>query len=171
MDKKLLLLGLLRNGSMHGYQLNEFIESTLATCVRIKRPTAYYVLNKMKADGWVYETEQQTGNRPPRHVYGITPAGESAFQELLRQNLAGYEAVQFSGDVGLAFLDELPAAEGLALLQRRRDALQAHREATQSIPVHPGSLQLTIEHQMRHLTAELAWLDEVMAQLSPDSGT
>ena len=171
MDKKLLLLGLLRNGSMHGYQLNEFIESTLSTCVQIKRPTAYYVLNKMKADGWVHETEQQAGNRPPRRVYGITPAGEAAFQKLLRQNLAEYAAAQFSGDVGLAFLDELPLVEGLALLQTRRDALQAHLETTQSIPVHPGSLQLTIEHQIRHLTAELAWLDEVMTQISPDSGT
>ena len=124
----------------------------------------------MKANGWVHETQQQEGNRPPRRVYGITAAGEAAFQELLRQNLAEYTSAQFSGDVGLAFLDELPAVEGLALLQKRRDALQAHLMATQSIPPHPGSLQLTIEHQIRHLTAELTWLDEVMAQISLDTG-
>ncbi|MCB9423448.1 MAG: helix-turn-helix transcriptional regulator [Ardenticatenaceae bacterium] len=165
MDKKLLLLGLLRTGSMHGYQLNDFIESTLATCVQIKRPTAYYVLNKMQDDGWVEETEEQEGNRPPRRIYTITPSGEAAFQELLRQNLAGFEMAQFTGDVGLAFLDVLSPAESLALLQQRRMIIQSFLEETLAIPQHPGSLQLTIEHQMRHLTAELDWLDEIMARL------
>ncbi len=165
MDKKLLLLGLLRTGSMHGYQLNDFIESTLATCVQIKRPTAYYVLNKMQADGWVEEMEEQDGNRPPRRIYSITPAGEAAFQELLRQNLASYELAQFTGDVGLAFLGEVSTEDGLDLLQQRRDVIQDYLTQTQAIPLHPGSLQLTIEHQIRHLTAELDWLDEVMVRL------
>ena len=165
MDKKLLLLGLLRTGSMHGYKLNDFIESTLATCVQIKRPTAYYVLNKMQADGWVEEMEEQEGNRPPRRIYSITPAGETAFQELLRQNLASYELSQFTGDVGLAFLGEVPSEEGLVLLQQRRDVIQNYLTQTLAIPLHPGSLQLVIEHQIRHLTAELDWLDEVMARL------
>lgn len=165
MDKKLLLLGLLRTGSMHGYQLNDFIESTLSTCVQIKRPTAYYVLNKMQDDGWVGETEEQEGNRPPRRIYSITPAGEAAFQELLRQNLASYELAQFTGDVGLAFLGEVPIEEGAALLRQRRDVIQGYLEQTLAIPLHPGSLQLTIEHQVHHLQSELDWLDVVMARL------
>ena len=168
MDKKLLLLGLLRTGSMHGYQLNDFIESTLATCVQIKRPTAYYVLNKMKEDGWVAEAEEQEGNRPPRRIYSITATGEAAFQEMLRQNLASYELAQFTGDVGLAFLGEVPVEEGQALLQQRRDLIQTYLTQTQAIPLHPGSLQLTIEHQLRHLAAELNWLDEVMARLKSE---
>lgn len=168
MDKKLLLLGLLRMGSMHGYQLNDFIELTLSTCVQIKRPTAYYVLNKMQADGWVEETEEQEGNRPPRRIYSITSVGEAAFQELLRQNLANYELAQFNGDVGLAFLDEVDPEEGVALLQQRRDVIQAYLVQTLAIPLHPGSFQLTIEHQIRHLEAELTWLDQVMARLESE---
>ena len=150
---------------MHGYQLNDFIESTLATCMQIKRPTAYYVLNKMQEDGWVEDMEEQEGNRPPRRIYSITAAGESAFQELLRQNLASYELVQFTGDVGLAFLGEVSAEEGVMLLQQRRDLIRNNLAQTQAIPLHSDSLQLTIEHQLRHLTAELDWLDEVIARL------
>ncbi|MDA0242918.1 MAG: hypothetical protein OT477_05845 [Chloroflexi bacterium] len=40
MGKKLILLGLLPAQDMHGYQLNKFIEGTLAMCVSLKRPTA-----------------------------------------------------------------------------------------------------------------------------------
>jgi hypothetical protein len=87
---------------------------------------------------------------------------------MLRQNLASYEMSQFNGDVGLAFLDEMPPAEALTLLQKRRDALHAHLTMTQAIPVHPGSLQLTVEHQVHHLKSELAWLDVVMARIRPE---
>ncbi len=165
MDKQLFLLGLLRHHNMHGYQLNEFIEGTLATCVDIKKPTAYYALNKMLEDGWVMFVEEQEGNRPPRRVYGITPEGEAAFQRLVRENLGVFHPTQFGGDFGLAFLDAVPEAEAHPLLTARRAGLVAHLADLQAVPVHHGSLQLMIEHQTRHLQAELAWLDEVLARL------
>ncbi len=165
MDKQLLLLGLLRHHDMHGYQLNEFIEHDLATCVQIKKPTAYYVLNKMLDDGWVISEEAQEGNRPPRRVYSLTTEGEAAFQRLVRENLGAYHPSQFGGDFGLAFLDAVPGEEARPLLGVRRAALVAHLAALQAVPVHHGSLQLMIEHQTRHLQAELAWLDEVLARL------
>lgn len=150
---------------MHGYQLNEFIEQDLATCVQIKKPTAYYVLNKMLEDGWVISEEEQEGNRPTRRVYSLTPEGEVAFQRLLRANLAAYHPTQFGGDFGLAFLDALPTDEGRALLEQRRTALLAHLTELEAVPVHHGSLQFMIEHQTRHLQIELAWLDEVLVRL------
>ncbi|GAB4581160.1 MAG: PadR family transcriptional regulator [Anaerolineales bacterium] len=165
MDKQLFLLGLLRHQNMHGYQLNEFIESTLATCVDIKKSTAYYALSKMLEDGWVMSVEEQEGNRPPRRVYSITPEGEAAFQRLVRENLGMYHPTQFGGDFGLAFLDVVPSGEARQLLEQRRVGLVAHLAELQAVPVHQGSLQLMIEHQLHHLQTELAWLDEVLARL------
>jgi DNA-binding PadR family transcriptional regulator len=165
MDKQLFLLGLLRHQNMHGYQLNEFIEGTLATCVDIKKPTAYYALNKMLEDGWVQFVEEQEGHRPPRRVYGITPEGEAAFQRLVRENLGTFHSTQFGGDFGLAFLDAVPGGEARPLLAQRRAGLVAHLAELEAVPVHQGSLQLMIEHQTRHLQTELAWLDEVLARL------
>lgn len=165
MGRKLLLLGLLRRQDMHGYQLNEFIETSLATCVDIKKPTAYYLLNKMQEDGWITDEEDQEGNRPMRRVYSITAQGEAAFQQLLRENLASYVPAQFTNDIGLAFIDEVSPQEALPLLARRRQALEAQLAAVQATPDHPGSLHLMIEHQIRHLTAEQQWLDEVITRI------
>ena len=105
MDRKLLFLGLLRMQEMHGYQLNDFIDAYLAVCVDVKKPTAYYLLNKIHEDGWISVEEHQEGNRPVRRIYSITPKGESAFQELLRANLSTFTPVQFGGDIGLAFME------------------------------------------------------------------
>ena len=96
----------------------------------------------------------------------MTEAGETAFQELLRENLAQYNPVNFRGDVGLAFLDWLAPAEALPLLQTQRHQVEIRLEEIRAIPGHAGSLQLIFSHQIRHLQAELDWLGEVIEQLS-----
>jgi DNA-binding PadR family transcriptional regulator len=165
MERELLLLGLLRRQEMHGYQLMEFVDRTLARCTDLKRPTAYFLLDKMAEAGWVARTESQAGNRPPRHVYRLTAQGEAEFQRLLRASLAGYTPARFADDIGLAFLDTLPSAEALRLLEQRRAALTAALDTARAVPPHPGSMQFIIDHQVRHLEAELEWLDELRARL------
>ena len=166
MDRELLLLGLLRQQEMHGYQLYDFIERDLSYCTDMKKPTAYYLLNKMSESGWISEEQSQDGNRPPRKVYALTSQGEESYMRLLRENLAQHTPPNFSDDIGLAFLDSLELVEAIALLQTRRDAVTAALREIQDAPSHHGSLQLVIEHQVRFLSAELDWLDELITQLT-----
>jgi DNA-binding PadR family transcriptional regulator len=165
MDRKLLLLGLLRRQEMHGYQLHEFIDQNLALCTDLKKPTAYYLLDKMATDGWLVTETEQEGNRPPRRIYQLTHEGEEAFQRLLRENLAHYDPVNFPGDMGLAFLEWLEADEARALLVQQKHELEARLQEIQNVPLHQGSLQLVFSHQRCHLQAELDWLAEVIAGL------
>jgi DNA-binding PadR family transcriptional regulator len=165
MGNKLLLLGLLRRQEMHGYQLFEFIERDLGYCTDLKKPTAYYLLNKMAQDGWIEEEIVQDGNRPPRRVYRMTQAGETAYQHLLRESLEDYSPVTFKEDVGLAFIDDLDPGEARRLLGLRRAALQAALADVQATPTHVGGMQWAIDHQIFHLQTELDWLDVIFARL------
>jgi DNA-binding PadR family transcriptional regulator len=165
MENKLLLLGLLRRQEMHGYQLFEFIDRDLGYCTDLKKSTAYYLLNKMAQDGWIEEEMIQDGNRPPRRVYRMTPAGEAAYQQLIRETLEGYSPVKFKGDVSLAFIDDLDPQEARRLLELRRAALQAALADVQASPPHTGSRQWVVDHQIFHLQTELDWLDVVFARL------
>ena len=164
MERELLLLGLLRRAHMHGYQLHEFFERDLATCTDLKKPTAYFLLDKMTRLGWVAQREEREGNRPPRRVYQVTPLGEAQFQRLLRENLGGHTITRFPGDAGLMFADALPPAEVLALLRQRHATLAADLAAAHAAPPHAGAAQLIIEHRIVHLESELRWLGEVMAR-------
>jgi DNA-binding PadR family transcriptional regulator len=166
MERELLLLGLLQKEEMHGYQLHEFIDSFMQTCVDLKKSTAYYLLEKMANEGYVTRTEEREGNRPPRHVYQLTPLGEAHFIDLLRQNLATHIPAKFPGDTGLTFLDNLPTAEAVNLLQQRREQLAKAVAVIEQAPIHTGSLQFMIEHQKLHLQSELDWLDSVIEQLA-----
>jgi DNA-binding PadR family transcriptional regulator len=165
MDRQLLLLGLLRQGDRHGYELHQFIEDNLSFCTDLKKSTAYYLLDKMKSEGWIAEEIEQVGNRPPRHVYRMLTAGEAAFQQLLRQSLSEYVPATFGGDVAVAFLDALEPAEALACLAARRRALSSRLRQTADAPVHKGSLQWVVDHQEKHLRRELEWLDELIKRL------
>lgn len=165
MERKLFLLGMLRMQEMYGYQLNEFIDTHLGTSLRLKKPTAYHLLNKMAEDGWVTYKEEREGNRPPRRVYAITPQGEAAFQQMLRESLADYKPAEFRSNISFAFLDVVPPDEAVSLLQQRREIIKNLLQTTRTFGEHHGgSFRLIIEHQVRHLSTELAWLDEVIAR-------
>jgi DNA-binding PadR family transcriptional regulator len=165
MNRELLLLGLLRQADMHGYKLIEFIERDLSLCTNLKKPTAYFLLDKLAQKGWILWTEEREGNRPPRRIYQITPEGEKQFQRLLREALRQVEPVKFSDDIPLAFAGDMPREELLELLAGRRAGLQEALEAVQRTPPHPGLFQLLIDHQRVHLQSELHWLDEVMERI------
>ena len=136
----------------------------------MKKPTAYFLLDKMAAAGWITQEQSQVGNRPPRRVYRITAKGEAEFQRMLHQNLASHIPVVFPTDIGLAFVDALDRADALELLAQRRAALSRALNEAQAVPEHSGSLQLVVEHRIRHLAAELDWLDEVITRLRKKAG-
>lgn len=169
MDRELLLLGILREQEMHGYELHEFIDKNLASCTDMKKSTAYYLLKKMEEAGLISQETRQEGNRPPRQVYHLTPAGEAEFQRLLRQNLAHYSTAYFTGDIGLVFLDQLEPEEARSLLNSRRTELADELAAAERIPSHPNrprSLQLVFDHLVHHLRAELAWTDSLINRIN-----
>ena len=169
MNRELLLLGLLRQSEMHGYKIIEFIERDLAICTDLKKPTAYFLLDKMAQHGWISWTEEREGNRPPRRTYQITAAGEVEFQKLLRESLANYDPIKFADDIAFAFADSLSQAELLGLLQQRRSALLSLIDAIKLTPTHQGFVQFVIDHQREHLESELRWMDEIQERISSSS--
>jgi DNA-binding PadR family transcriptional regulator len=165
MERKLLLLGLLRWQEMHGYQLNEFIETHLGTSIELKKPTVYKLLGLMVDDGWIDYHEEKQGNYPTRRVYRITAEGEEAFQDLLRQNLATYAPISYLGNIGIVYLEALPGEEAADLLQERRTKVAGLRQKLHDDEDHQDGFQMMLSYHLGHLDAELKWLDDVIAYL------
>ncbi len=167
-ERALLLLGILRGQSQHGYQINELIERDLAHVTDMKKPTAYALLDRLEQSGAVSVHIEREGARPPRKVYAITPAGEARFLELLRANLAEADRVTSAGDVGLMFLDALPREEALGLLRSRLARLDEQIALYEKAPHHDLGLgvTLTIERHLALLRADRAWLAGALERLA-----
>ena len=166
-ERALLLLGILKVQRQHGYQINEFIERNLCDVTDMKKATAYATLDRLCQSGYVQMQVEQVGNRPPRRVYAITPAGEAHFLELLQANLAEAGRLILPGAIGLMFLDHLPRPAAIGYLQRRLADLSAQIAVYEQAPPHRAQLgvDLAISRQLVLLRADREWLEGVIAKL------
>lgn len=161
----MLILGLLRKQSMHGYQLMDLVDRVLSSCSDLKKPTAYFLLDKMEKAGWITSATVQEGKRPAKKVYQLTNMGEVSYQAFLRQNLAEYTQPAFPGDIGIIFVDGLEPVEAVSLLQQRKHLMAARMEEMLQTPIHQGGAQWVLEHQRRFLELEINWVDELIDRL------
>ena len=165
MEKQLLLIGLLRQHEMYGYQINDLIDAHLGSSINLTKPTAYRLLHNMAEQGWVSFREEKVGKRPTRRVYAITENGEAQFQDMLKSYLSHYEEVEQSNAVCMGFLDTLPPEEVIPLLEKRRTTVERLIAEKKSDLEYHEAFQLTIDHQIRHLQTDLEWLSDVIAHL------
>jgi DNA-binding PadR family transcriptional regulator len=164
-DHRLLVLGMLRMQDMHGYQIAEVIESHFDHSVHIKKATLYDTLRKLAEDGLVDSHEEQQGNRPVRTVYALTDAGAKEFDALLRESVATHDMPFSHGDAGLMFIDTVPDAQKVEMLTARRERMAMIAEGHAPGDDHGATMGLATERIARHIEAEIAWLDDVLARL------
>lgn len=165
LERELIILGLLRQTEMHGYRLIELVERDLHSSADLKKPTAYFLLNKLARAGLVSRSRARDGKRPPKWIYRLTPEGEARFQKLLRENLAAYPPTVFAVEAGLAFLDQLDPSEAVELLRARRRVLENRLKEAAADEERRRSFPLVSSHQTTHLTAEVQWLSDLIRQM------
>lgn len=166
-DRALLLLGVLMGQDQHGYQINEFIERALCRVTTMKKPTAYALLDRLAAGGFVSVSREQSGNRPPRKVYSITPEGRALFSELLRESISNTSKVIDEGDIGLMLLSYLDREEAIRGLQQRLASLDALLAERPNVPPHGSkiSVDLALDHLRAIRLADRAWLATTIERL------
>lgn len=165
MERKLLLLGLLRQNEMYGYQINEMIDAHIGNSIRLTKPTSYRILHSMAEDGWVTFREEKEGNRPTRRIYTITSEGETQFQEYLKQCLSDYRPIENVSAISLTFIDTLPPDESVTLLENRQAAIENMLQSRFESEAPQSKHEIIVENQILHLSAELEWLKGVIERI------
>jgi len=182
MYKELMLLGLLAEHPMYGQQIREVIEMHHdAFASFIKKPTMYYQLDRLVAEGFL-EVRSEAVQAPgpglahqdvalrEREVYYITEAGRQRFVSLLREALQAYEPGPSVIEAAVFFIDQLPPAEAVRLLEGRRQRLIHARShvSEQMAAMHEQdeAHQIVNDHTMSLLDAEIGWLERTIARLS-----
>lgn len=168
---KAVILGILKRGSLHGYDLKRIIEQEMGDWTDIAFGSIYFALDALARDGFVTgETLDSSGRRPSRKVYTINEKGKSEYLRLLRE-LWQYNSRQTSPlDIGIAFLHDLPCDEVQGYLSGRiKDLeyalsyLRVHEKETLSQAEVPPESRFIFSHSRYRLEAELLWIREVVA--------
>lgn len=163
MAVEMVLLGLLRQGPRHGYDLTrEFSPDTvLGDIVHLESSLLYANIKKLERDGLVQSNVQPQGTRPPRRMLELTPQGEETLDRWLA------EPVERTREIRLEFLMKLY----IVRLIGRGDAAQLIRHQREVCKGFVSSLRgqldaeeddfrrLVLEMRLAQNTALLQWLD------------
>jgi DNA-binding PadR family transcriptional regulator len=165
---------------MHGYELRKRLSFTLGPLYAVSYGSLYPCLKRLRKDGLVRATGEQTEPKRRRkraelkpaaasrrkQVYEITPTGEALFFEQLELG-AIYDTDRFQ--TRFAFFRYLPGDERIRLLEHRKayleeklaefkDTLRATRER---IDAYSRSL---IDHGVAATEQDIAWLAGLIDQ-------
>ncbi|HYU58555.1 MAG TPA: PadR family transcriptional regulator, partial [Actinomycetota bacterium] len=164
---ELAILGLLKERSMHGYQLKKRVAETLGAFWQVSYGSLYPALKRLQRSGaveMVFPTED-VGRR--KNVYRITEAGEALFQELLQET--GRETGEDGKfQVRLAFFRYLKPETRIGMLERRRAFLEGRlselRRGFKEYRERIDSYTLALmRHGVEFTEQDIRWLDDLIA--------
>jgi DNA-binding PadR family transcriptional regulator len=173
MTVRLVILGLLRERPLYGYEIKQLIEEHMSDWTSIAFGSIYFALDKLAEEKFVEKMEvERAGKRPSRSVYQITSSGQEEFLRLLREGWQQFEREYFPLDVCLFFLGSLPPDEVITYLQSRKKALQgaleyvqSHRAEQLADPEVPPLAAEIFDHTIFHTRAELEWVAGLLQKL------
>jgi DNA-binding PadR family transcriptional regulator len=163
---ELAILGLLKERSMHGYQLSKRLTDTLGGFWRVSYGSLYPSLKRLEKQGAVEQVfdQQEVGRR--KNVYRITDDGETLFRQLLEEAGSDATAEDNRFRVRLAFFKYLAPESRIRVLERRRAYLEERLDTiTSSLATTNGdtyTLSL-IQHGRDTTEQDIAWLEGLIA--------
>jgi DNA-binding PadR family transcriptional regulator len=179
MSVRMVILGLLRERPLYGYEIKHIIEDHMGDWTSIAFGSIYFALEKLTAEKFVEKAGvERKGKRPSRCVYQITRTGRAEFLRLLREGWQSIEQQYFDLDICLFFLKDIPLREVIGYLHRRQailkatlDHIRTHRAEQLKIPEVPKYAAAIFDHSALHTQAELKWVSELLDKLEGgDSG-
>src|SRR5688572_14505625 len=187
---ELAVLGLLKERSMHGYELRKQLSAMLGPFWQVSWGSLYPALRRLAKSGAVEKDEQPVPKRAPKRslakttktkargtttsslsggrrktVYRITPDGEQTFAEMLEETAAAVDAEHFT--LKLAFFRYLPPETRLTLLERRRaylqDKLVQFKANVREYKERVDSYTLSLHnHGIAATQSDIEWIDELI---------
>ena len=166
-DAELVLLSILAESPMHGYQIEQIIEDRgMRDWTEIGFSSIYYILDKLKKKGWLTSTlEPSPGKGPVRQVFQLTSSGRKTFKHASLAALEHPHRTYSNFHLGISNLPALEADKVLSALTRHRDQLRERQENVRkkldghssSLPWHVAQL---FDLSLAQIKCELDWVSE-----------
>jgi DNA-binding PadR family transcriptional regulator len=165
----LLLLGLLLDRPMHGYELYQQIQAEeIDGWFNVSMAGVYYSLGKLRDQGLVAESRQREGRSARKSVYRLTNEGRAAFFQAIEAQAVSREQIYLDYDLVIYLLNKIPLQRAVSLLEQHRAFLTEQTKDVQAALTAEGgdaaaSLKsVVLDHRRRYLEMEQAWLNDVI---------
>jgi len=167
MSHKYLILGLLAQNPMTGYDMRKHVQDVLSVVTNASYGSLYPILHKLLEEEAVQMDEVAQEGRPAKKIYRITQKGAKELQAWLKQAPAE-DKFKREFLLKLYFAQEMPAQDLRKMLMRRQQEMQARlsslyleREAT-----NDPRQKWILDYSLSMYQAEMTWLEQVQEDLS-----
>ncbi len=165
-----LILGLLTQQPMSGYDIKRFLKSLSWLIDSPSFGSLYPTLHALREDDLVTVEVTPRQGRPPRKIYTITEAGRQVLGEWVDQPVAPGASLR-TFVMRLILASNFSHTGLISHLQQRRSQVAVHhatlKQITEALDGTVDSGQrLAFGYGLALATAELAWLDSALEQLS-----
>lgn len=166
----LVVLSLLGERPMHGYELNQELERREARdWAGISRPQVYYSLKKLAGSGHLVRAAEGAARGPERQVFRLSAAGRRALSAALAREEWAVQRPPPPFLTWLCLSNNAQPEDRLRLVRRRRDFVEAElakeRATLGEILADTGPMVAAAGHVVRLVIrqweVELEWLAEV----------
>lgn len=168
--RNLMLLGLLKDGPKHGYEIKKLVDEVISGFTGISSQSIYYPLTELEKKGFLTKAVGRSGKRPEKYVYKITKKGEEEFDRLLSKNLLMIQRPFLNVDLSLYFLQH---AKADVLKRRFVHRLNGLRKVKKWIEEEQNNLQRNkalyhmvaiTEHMMEMIKLEINFTRRLLKQ-------
>jgi DNA-binding PadR family transcriptional regulator len=169
----LAVLAVVQERPVHPYEMASVLRARgKDRDMPIKWGSLYTVVGNLEKHGLIEVAgSERSGGRPERTVYRITDAGREELADWVRELLGTPEREQPRFEAGLSVLGVLPPAEAIDQLRRRRELLASEVDSARNALAEtaaqvPRLFLVEDEYDLAIRTAELHWLDGLLAELT-----
>ncbi len=167
----IVLLGLLAEGPMHGYEVRKAIEERLGPLMGIRPRSIYYSLDKLEKRELLQSESAREGKRPRKFIYSLTEKGRRELEKLLIQNILVLHRPYFDIDLSLYFFEHADRNAFEEALRERLASLQslASRDDVSVIVgwerKNEEAIRKIAAHTRRHLNEEIKFTKKLLREL------
>ncbi|WP_344855051.1 PadR family transcriptional regulator [Planomonospora alba] len=167
---RVLLLGVLLDGPLHGYEVRRRLETWGADkWASVAYGSIYHGLGRMADEGLLRRVEEGRGGKT---VYEITEAGRAEFALLLMNHWWEIKPIVDPFQVALTFMNRLSPADLTAAMKGRAVQLRASvgmlDRAIAAKRAHdaPRHVDETLRLNAAQLQAQLDWIEEALERVA-----
>lgn len=162
-ENELLLLGLLKESPVHGYEIKRKIKEIISLFAGVEPKSIYYPLRILEKKGLITKRVSKPGRHPERLIYALSLKGKARFDELLAKSFLNFKRPQFSLDLSLYFLNYVQPDIARRRMRARLLILKKISKGLGQLiksqgTNKPASLTRILEHNLQMVQAESGFL-------------
>jgi len=169
---ELVVLGLLKEMPMHGYQLYHEIEKrNMEAWAQVNLASVYNTLDRLRRAKMVEAKKEKPGKMPEREVFHITRKGKQKLATLVEEAITDDRMPDNNFCVGVAFLSGLSKKKALESLEVKRKVLKkvvAHLESQKKDESRamPLNWRFLLRYGIEHVQLDIKKIEELKRKIS-----